>query len=117
MLTPRCRTLQHIVLALSCFALPLFAQSGPTTIRHDVHHDVSQPLSEMIKHAPPASLARRRVESVKLIPLPPGLAAEQQDPVIQVGAVSPATPPVTLGFEGLGNGQYGFSVTGAPPDT
>jgi hypothetical protein len=54
---------------------------------------------------------------MKRIPLPPGLAAEQQDPVIQVGAVTPATPPVTLGFEGLGNGQYGFSVTGAPPDT
>jgi hypothetical protein len=117
MSTPCCRTLQHIVLALSCFALPLFAQSGPTTIRHDVHHDVSQPLSEMIKHAPPPSLARRRVETMKRIPLPPGLAAEQQDPVIQVGAVTPATPPVTLGFEGLGNGQYGFSVTGAPPDT
>ena len=32
---------QHIVLALLCFALPVFAQSGPTTIRHDVHHDVS----------------------------------------------------------------------------
>ena len=117
MLTPRCRTLQHIVLALSCFALPLFAQSGPTTIRHDVHHDVSQPLSEMIKHAAPPSLARRQVEPMKRIPLPAGLAAEQQDPVIQVGAVTPATPPVTLGFEGLGNGQYGFSVTGAPPDT
>jgi hypothetical protein len=71
----------------------------------------------MIKHAPPPSLARRRVETMKRIPLPPGLAAEQQDPVIQVGAVTPATPPVTLGFEGLGNGQYGFSVTGAPPDT
>jgi hypothetical protein len=54
---------------------------------------------------------------MKRIPLPPGLAAEQQDPAIQVEAVTPATPPVTLGFEGLGNGQYGFSVTGAPPDT
>jgi hypothetical protein len=117
MLTPRCRTLQHIVLALMCFASPLFAQSGPTTIRHDVHHDVSLPLSEMIKHAPPASLARRRVEPMRRIPLPPGLAAEQQDPVIQVGTVTPLTPPVTLGFEGLGAGQYGFSVTGAPPDT
>ena len=71
----------------------------------------------MIKHAPPASLARRRVEPLKRIPLPPELAAAQQDPVIQVGTVAPATPPVTLGFEGLGNGQYGFSVTGAPPDT
>jgi len=117
MSTPRCRTVQHAVLAMLCLALPLFAQSGPTTIRHDVHHDVSLPLSEMIKHAPPASLARRRVEPLKRIPLPPELAAAQQDPVIQVGTVAPATPPVTLGFEGLGNGQYGFSVTGAPPDT
>jgi hypothetical protein len=117
MSTPRCRTVQHVVLAMLCLALPLFAQSGPTTIRHDVHHDVSLPLSEMIKHAPPASLARRRVEPLKRIPLPPELAAAQQDPVIQVGTVAPATPPVTLGFEGLGNGQYGFSVTGAPPDT
>jgi hypothetical protein len=117
MSTPRCRTVQHVVLAMLCLALPLFAQSGPTTIRHDVHHDVSLPLSEMIKHAPPPSLARRRVEPMKRIPLPPELAAAQQDPVIQVGTVAPPTPPVTLGFEGLGNGQYGFSVTGAPPDT
>src|SRR5579864_3069537 len=117
MSTPRCRTVQHAVLALLCLALPLFAQSGPTTIRHDVHHDVSLPLSEMIKHAPPASLARRRVEPMRRIPLPPGLEAAQQDPVIQVGTVPPPTPPVTLGFEGLGNGQYGFSVTSAPPDT
>src|SRR5246127_759702 len=117
MSTPRCRTVQHVVLAMLSLALPLFAQSGPTTIRHDVHHDVSLPLSEMIKHAPPASLARRRVEPMRRIPLPPGLAAEQQDPVIQVGTVTPLTPPVTLGFEGLGAGQYGFSVTGAPPDT
>src|SRR5246500_1243159 len=117
MSTPRCRTVQHVVLAMLSLALPLFAQSGPTTIRHDVHHDVSLPLSEMIKHAPPPSLARRRVEPMKRIPLPPELTAAQQDPVIQVGTVAPATPPVTLGFEGLGNGQYGFSVTGAPPDT
>jgi hypothetical protein len=117
MSTPRCRTVQHVVLAMLCLALPLFAQSGPTTIRHDVHHDVSLPLSEMIKHAPPPSLARRRVEPMRRIPLPPGLEAAQQDPVIQVGTVPPPTPPVTLGFEGLGNGQYGFSVTGAPPDT
>src|SRR5579864_519272 len=117
MSNPRCRTVQHVVLAMLCLALPLFAQSGPTTIRHDVHHDVSLPLSEMIKHAPPPSLARRRVEPMRRIPLPPGLEAAQQDPVIQVGTVPPPTPPVTLGFEGLGNGQYGFSVTSAPPDT
>jgi uncharacterized membrane protein len=105
-----------LVVMLS-LTVSLFAQSGPTTVRHDVHHDVSEPLSEMIKHAPPPSLERRPVEPMKLIPLPPGLTQTGEDPVIQVGTVAPPTPPVTQSFEGLGNGQYGFSVTSAPPDT
>jgi hypothetical protein len=54
---------------------------------------------------------------MKLIPLPPGMTEPQEDPVIQVGSMAVPTPPVTLSFEGLGNAQYGFSVTGAPPDT
>jgi len=54
---------------------------------------------------------------MKLIPLPPGLVRFQEDPVIQTVTVPPPTPPVSQSFEGLGNGQYGFSVTGAPPDT
>src|SRR5712671_3338362 len=113
-------TAQRSALAASLmllFALPLLAQSGPTTVRRNVHHDLSLPLSEMIRRAPPPSLERRPVEPMKLIPLPPGLVRFQEDPVIQVGTVAPPTPPVTLSFEGLGNGQYGFSVTGAPPDT
>src|SRR3954470_2029573 len=117
-MTPCSRTVKPAIVAtLLSFAIPLFAQSGPTTIRHDVHHDVSAPLSELIKHAPPPSLARRPVEPMKQIPLPPELMQPQEDPVIQVGTVAPPTPPVSLSFEGLGNGQYGFSVTGAPPDT
>jgi len=62
-------------------------------------------------------LARREVEPLKRIPLPPGLTPLAEDPVRQTAAVGHFTPPVTLSFEGLGNGQYGFSVTGAPPDT
>jgi len=54
---------------------------------------------------------------MKLIPLPPGLVRFQEDPVIQTVTVPAPTPPVSQSFEGLGNGQYGFSVTGAPPDT
>jgi hypothetical protein len=57
------------------------------------------------------------VEPLKLIPLPPGLVRFQEDPVIQTVTVPPPTPPLSQSFEGLGNGQYGFSVTGAPPDT
>jgi len=118
MSTPRTRTFQHALLAmLLCCTLPLFAQIGPTTIRRDVHHDVSLPLRDLIKNAPAPSLARRRVEPMRLIPLSAGLEQLQEDPVIQVGTVTPMTPAVSSSFEGLGNGQYGFSVTGAPPDT
>jgi hypothetical protein len=102
---------------LFCLSLPALAQSGPTTVRRDVHHDLSPALREMIRHAPPPSLERRPVEPMKLIPLPPGLVRFQEDPVIQTVTVPPPTPPISQSFEGLGNGQYGFSVTGAPPDT
>ncbi|MCU1299995.1 MAG: hypothetical protein JWQ87_279 [Candidatus Sulfotelmatobacter sp.] len=123
------RTDQRFALAvilLLSLAVPLLipsafaqspAQSGPTTVRRDVHHDVSRPLSEMIKNAPPPSLVRREVEPLKRIPLPPGLSQLQEDPVVQTSTIPLPTPPVSQSFEGLGNGQYGFSVTGAPPDT
>jgi hypothetical protein len=118
MSTPNPVIVQRLALAvILSLTVSLFAQSGPTTVRRDVHHDVSAPLSEMIKHAPPPSLERRPVESMKLIPLPPGLAQTGEDPVMQVSTIAPPTPPVTQSFEGLGNGQYGFSVTSAPPDT
>jgi hypothetical protein len=128
MLTPS-RTDRRFALAvilLLSLAVPLLvpsalaqstAQSGPTTIRRDIHHDVSPPLSEMIKYAPPPSLVRKEVEPLKRIPLPPGLSRIQEDPVVQTSTVPLPTPPITQSFEGLGNGQYGFSVTGAPPDT
>src|ERR1700737_4519736 len=102
---------------LLLFALPLLAQSGPPPGRRDVPPDVSLPLSELIRHAPPPSLTRRPVEPLRRIPLPPGLEQFQEDPVLQTATVPPPTPPVLQSFEGLGNGQYGFSVTGAPPDT
>jgi hypothetical protein len=118
MSTPSPVTARRLALAVMLsLTVSLFAQSGPTTVRRDVHHDVSRPLSEMIRHAPPPSLKRRPVEPMKLIPLPPGLVQTAEDPVMQVSTIAPPTPPVSQSFEGLGNGQYGFSVTSAPPDT
>ncbi len=119
MLTPCCATARRFVLAamVLSFTVSLAAQSGPTTVRHDVHHDVSPTLLEMMKHAPPASLVRRSVEPLRRIPLPPALMQQQEDPVMQVATVLPPTPPVTQSFQGLGNGQYGFTITSAPPDT
>ena len=111
-------SLKHAAV-LACFVLcsilPGLAQSR-MTVRHDVHHDVSAPLSEMILHAPPPSRQRKEAEPVRRIPTTNGLAPGEEDPVIQ-RTLSPLTPVVGSGFEGLGNGQYGFSVTGTPPDT
>lgn len=119
MLRPRISLAGRVVpLASLLFALTLHlsAQTGPTTVRRDIHHDVSPPLRDMIRTAPPASLIRQEAEPVRRIPLPPGLPTLPEDPVRQ-NTIAPLTPIVSQSFEGLGQGQYGFSVTGAPPDT
>src|SRR6202142_1779966 len=101
-------------------AAPLRAQvaqpQGPTTVRGNVHHDVSPPLRDMIKNAPPPSLEIHEAEPVRRLPPPPGLVPLPDDPIRQWTTI-PLTPTVGLSFEGLGQGQYGFSVTSAPPDT
>jgi Abnormal spindle-like microcephaly-assoc'd, ASPM-SPD-2-Hydin len=94
------------------------AQSHPVT-RWNVKHDVSAPLSEMIKNAPKAtSRVKHEAEPLRRIPLPPGLgeAGVVEDSVRQ-RTIAAATPPASLSFEGLGNAQYGFTVNSAPPDT
>jgi hypothetical protein len=99
------------------------AQTQPHPIlRWNVKHDVSAPLSEMIKNAPKASLAaavKHEAEPVRRIPLPPGMAEAPvaQDLVRQQQTIAAATPTTSLNFEGLGNAQYGFTVNSAPPDT
>ena len=100
-----------------CVAAPVSAQVTGMTVRRDVHHDVSPPLSVMMQLAPPAKLERREAEPVRRIPLPPGMEELTEDPVRQNSNVLPASPVVTQSFEGLGAGQYGFSVSSAPPDT
>ena len=55
-----------------------------SVVRWNVKHDVSAPLSEMIKNAPKAStlaLSKHEAEPVRRIPLPPGMsgAAAVQD--------------------------------------
>jgi len=108
-----------VVLAglLLCICRPGAAQTN-MTLRRNVHHDVSPPLHDLIRHAPPPSLVRHEAEPARRIPLPQGLVPLQEDPVRQrTAAMVPFTPVVGTSFEGLGAGQYGFSITGAPPDT
>ena len=103
-------------LALAPLVAAQTVQHGPTTVRSDVHHDVSPPLRDLIRNAPPPSLERREAEPVLRIPLPPGLPELPEDPIRQ-RVTLPSTPIVGLNFEGLGDGQYGFTVTSIPPDT
>src|SRR5262245_42426988 len=88
---------QYLALAVGLLLLasiPPLAQSGPTTVRRDVHHDVSPPLSELIKNAPPASLEMHEAEPMRRIPLPPGLTQLEEDPIRQ-HTFSPLTPVVS----------------------
>src|SRR5882672_1108925 len=102
---------------LLCLCRPGAAQTS-MTVRRNVHHDVSTPLHDLILHAPQPSLVRHEAEPARRIPLPQGLVPLQEDPVRQrTAAMVPFTPVVGTSFEGLGSGQYGFSITGAPPDT
>src|SRR5271166_1558478 len=68
-------------------------QKGPTTVRSDVHHDVSLPLRELLRNAPLPSLEEKEAEPVRRIPLPPGLSELSEDPVRQ-WTIAPLTPLV-----------------------
>src|ERR1700704_4217039 len=117
MMTQKQFSLRHAAV-LACLVLSsCIAASAQSrmTVRRNVHRDVSAPLREMILHAPPPSLEKKEAEPVRRIPLPPGLT--QQEDSVQQRTVVPFTPVVGTSFEGLGAGQYGFTVNSAPPDT
>jgi hypothetical protein len=92
------------------------ATHGPTTVRRDIHHDVSRPLIDLIRHAPPVSPEQHEAEPVRPVPLPRGLRPLAEDPLRQWRTFG-YTPLMSNSFEGLGNGRYGFIVEYAPPDT
>jgi len=102
-----------------CGILPvaLLAQAarGPTIVRRDLHHDVSPPLIDMIRNAHPvAHDAKLEAKPRRSIPLPPGLQQLDEDPVRQFTTTG-FSPQVGLNFEGIGDGQYGFTVEYIPP--
>jgi hypothetical protein len=110
------RALLLACVTLSC-CVAGFAQSR-MTVRREVHRDQSPPLREMMKLTPPPSLARHEAEPARRIPLPPGLLQQGQvEDVVHQQTQGPLTPAVGTSFEGLGQGQYGFTVNSAPPDT
>src|SRR5262245_337950 len=96
-------------------------------VRHETNHDVSPPLRDLMKGAPPVPQIEEEAEEVKLIPLPSGFKpAHVPDRALQppfaAAATSAAPTPLALtpglNFDGLGQGTPpGFSPCCAPPDT
>jgi hypothetical protein len=121
-----------LVILIFCFALPVVAQSatpqspapaiGPI-VRQSLHHDVSPALRDLptISQSQLNAEEAQEAEPARRIPWSPTVKAPSQlESVVQSMAAAPS-PEVAItvnqNFEGLGNGQFGFTVTGAPPDT
>lgn len=106
----------------------ILGQNHVMIVRGSLHNDVSPAVRDLPRLDPSAFAGMiHENELARRIPLPPGLKpASEPDPVLQqtvashpspFTATSTLAPAVGLGFDGLGNGFAGFSITGAPPDT
>jgi hypothetical protein len=73
---------------------------------------VSRPLRSIPPLAPTAGSETRPLRIVS----PPDNGQSQPDTALQT-TVLPSTPNVAFGFPGVGNGDYGYTVGAAPPDT
>src|ERR1035438_7826332 len=71
--------LSLVVLGMVPVGLWAQATHGPTTVRRDIHHDVSPPLIDLIRHAPPVSPEQHEAESVRPVPLPHGFLTQAED--------------------------------------
>ena len=84
---------------------------------HEVKHDTSAPLRSLpAAIANPATLPPHLARPV----LKPGIhpaGPAQPDTALQTTHLPYVSATLGLNFDGLGNNQYGFVVTGAPPDT
>jgi hypothetical protein len=84
-------------------------QSGRPEVTPPVHHDTSRPLRDI---PPRQDRGERREFDVGRIPPHPG----SPDQAVQSSAAVSLPLAAGLGFEGVGDGAYGFNVQYAPPD-
>lgn len=87
------------------------------SVMKEVKHDLSPPLRDI----PPRLRQRggQRVIPVGPIPLPRGTSLEEQDGARQFAPVPPSPVSTTdlVNFAGVGQGDHGYNVGSAPPDT
>jgi hypothetical protein len=106
------------------FSISAFAQSASSlgmirTIR-EMKHDVSAPLAELHRMTP-AQPHRFSPRLLKILPTGPIVNtpeyAAAPDLALQQTALLPVAANLGLNIDGLGQGQYGFLLEYAPPDT
>jgi hypothetical protein len=116
-ITNLCKLTGTGLLSLSLLTPMLFAQATPLRpeITPAVKNDVSPPLRDLISK--PDSGTQREIP-LRSIPLPSSSSTDAPDQAVQSSASRPlaGTTP-GLNFAGIGKGDYGYSVTSAPPDT
>ncbi len=102
-----------------CAALalaPAIAHAAKVEVIDEIKHDSSPPLAYMIRANPPARAVTPR--AVPLRPLPLAASAPvREDLVLQSHAGAPVGTTDLLNFAGVGQGDYGYSDSLAPPDT
>lgn len=86
--------------------------AGQPEVSQSIHHDVSPPLRDI--HTPRLTDVQRE-KPLHLIP--GGPTQNQDDPVVQRSAGPLVGTTDLLNFVGVGDGDYGFNVLFAPPDT
>jgi uncharacterized repeat protein (TIGR01451 family) len=99
----------------------LFQARAAMTVHAEIRHDVSPPLSDLVKMGTTGAMASSAAQPLPPIPLPfRFLALQQSDPVRQtsIAAATPASGPAVLNnFDGIGQDVFGFTVQAAPSDT
>ncbi len=90
-------------------------QRNPIVI-HEDHHDVSPPLIDMIRSMPPQTHLSRRLMREPATGRPP-IVGHGPDTALQTEKLPNVGVTIGLNFAGVGQGDYGFSDSVAPPDT
>ncbi len=111
--SPRIAACALAAASLALTGAPASAQHSGVEVSAAVQHDISAPLRSVVVSAPSAANLKER--PLRLLPAIP--EPNLPDPVVQGTATLSAAATAGLGFAGVGQGDYGFAVRFAPPDT
>ena len=108
-----------LLLLFSISALAQKQKLATVRVIGETKHDVSAPLAELhrMTSAQPHRFSPR---SLKILPTGPALNEPDYpvpDQALQQAALPPVAASLGLNIDGLGQGQYGFLLEFAPPDT